>query len=66
MKGAMVTSVDVNPILPVGVALQVPVPNPSLVRDCLPQLICSKESELDGAARSADITHSGGLRSRSL
>lgn len=61
----MVISVEVNPVLPVGAALQVPVPNPSLVRDCLPQLTCSKGSELAGVARSADITHSGGLRARS-
>jgi hypothetical protein len=61
----MVISVEVNPVLPVGAALQVPVPNLRLVRHCLLQLICSKGSALDGAARSADITHSGGLRARS-
>jgi hypothetical protein len=61
----MVISVEVNPVLPVVAALQVPVPNTSLVRDCLPQLTCSKGSELAGDARSADITHTGDLCARS-
>ncbi len=61
----MVISVEVNPVLPVGAALQVSVPNPSRVRDCLPQLTCSKGSELAGAALATPVTHCAGLHARS-